>query len=69
MKTFEKALRYSDSDWRPLIPEWDAINSPIIGEGVYDIVFNGADPQQTLNAMVEKIRVLMDQAGYYNFEQ
>lgn len=69
MKTFEEALRYSDSDWRPLIPEWDLINSPILGQGIHKVVFSGADPQQTLDEMAEQVRSVMDQAGYYNFQR
>jgi len=69
LKTFKRALDFSDSNWRPLIPEWDLINSPILGKGIHSVIFSGADPQTTLDAMAEEVRKIMDDAGYYNFKR
>ncbi len=67
MAQFEIALRFSDPDWRPLIPEWDKINAPILGQGLAEAVYENKDPKKALDDMAKQVREVMDSAGYYNF--
>ena len=67
-KAFGEALKYADPDWRPIIPPWGKINADI-GTTMSKVLTEGLDPQEALDGVAERARALMDEAGYYTWQQ
>ena len=66
-ETFGEALKYADPDWRPIIPPWGKINADI-GTTMSQVLTEGLDPQEALDAVAERTRAVMDEAGYYTWQ-
>ncbi len=59
-------LKCADTDWRPLIPEWGAINAPILGVKLSEFATGQKDAQTALDEAAVLIREEMARAGYYD---
>ncbi|MBI4789721.1 MAG: extracellular solute-binding protein [Chloroflexi bacterium] len=62
-----KQLETANADWRPLIPEWQSINAPILGVELSEFVTGKKTAKQALDDAANKVRAEMDRAGYYSF--
>ena len=58
-------LACANQDWRPLIPEWGAINAPIMGVHIGEYVNDQTDLNSALAAAKAEIEDVMERAGYY----
>jgi multiple sugar transport system substrate-binding protein len=54
----------ADPDWRPIIPEWDEINTQLLGVAVHEALTGQKSPKEALSAMTPKVKSLMQKAGY-----
>jgi len=63
-KVFGEALQYADPDWRPIIPAWGKINADI-GTTMSKVLTEDLDPQEALDGVAERTRALMEEEGYY----
>ena len=66
-ETFGEALKYADPDWRPIIPVWGQINADI-GTTMSQVLTEGLDPQEALDGVAERTRALMEESGYYTWQ-
>lgn len=57
-------LKYADPDWRPIIPEWDAINVDHLGVAVHDALIGKKSPERALKDSVPKVLEIMKSGGY-----
>jgi multiple sugar transport system substrate-binding protein len=62
--TFKEALKYSNPDWRPIIPVWDKINVQALGVGISEALTGKKTAEATLNDMVPQVTQIMREAGY-----
>ncbi|MBS0340089.1 MAG: extracellular solute-binding protein [Proteobacteria bacterium] len=62
--TFAQALKYSNPDWRPIIPVWDKINVQALGVGLNEALIGKKGAQQALDDMVPQVSAIMRDAGY-----
>ena len=51
--------KYSDPDWRPIIPVWDEINVQALGVGVSEALTGKKSPEEALNGMVPQVTDIM----------
>ena len=68
MKVFGKALKYADPDSRPTIPEWGKINADL-AITMNKIITQNLDPKKGLDAVAERTRKIMKEAGYYTWKE
>ena len=66
-KVFGEALKYADPDWRPIIPVWGKINADI-GATMSKVLTEGLDPQEALDGVAKRAKVIMEDAGYYTWK-
>jgi multiple sugar transport system substrate-binding protein len=62
--TFVEALKYSNPDWRPIIPVWDKINVQALGVGLSEALTGKKTAEQALNDLVPQVTAIMREAGY-----
>jgi multiple sugar transport system substrate-binding protein len=62
--TFVEALKYSNPDWRPIIPVWDKINVQALGVGLSEALTGKKTAEQALNDMVPQVTAIMRESGY-----
>jgi multiple sugar transport system substrate-binding protein len=62
--TFKEALKYSNPDWRPIIPVWDKINVQALGVGISEALTGKKSAEAALNDMVPQVTQIMREAGY-----
>jgi multiple sugar transport system substrate-binding protein len=62
--TFIEALKYSNPDWRPIIPVWDKINVQALGVGLSEALTGKKSAQQALDDMVPQVMAIMREGGY-----
>ena len=60
-------LECADADWRPLIPEWPAMNAPILGEEISAALTGQKSIEDAMNSANERLRELLDREGYYSW--
>lgn len=60
-----RQLQYANPNWRPIIPEWSAINEQILGVLIHDAVAGRIAPEAALEQAQQKITSLMRARGYY----
>ena len=58
-------LKCANTDWRPLIPEWGAINAPILGVKLSEFATDQKDAQTALDEAAQLITEEMARSGYY----
>ena len=61
---FKEALKYSNPDWRPIIPVWDKINVQALGVGISEALTGKKTAEEALNGMVPQVTAIMREAGY-----
>ena len=61
---FKEALKYSNPDWRPIIPVWDKINVQALGVGISEALTGKKSAEDALNGMVPQVTAIMREAGY-----
>ncbi|MEM1431262.1 MAG: extracellular solute-binding protein [Pseudomonadota bacterium] len=66
--TFGEALKYADPDWRPIIPVWGKINADI-GTTLSKVLTEDLDIQEALDGVAERTKAVMEEAGYYTWQQ
>ena len=57
-------LRYADPDWRPLIAQWDEINTGPLGAAVFQGLTGVKAPRQALLDIVPRVNDIMAAGGY-----
>lgn len=62
--TLREQLKYSDPDWRPIIPEWDEINGKLLGVAVHEAITGKKTPTKALEEIAPRVLELMKNAGY-----
>ncbi|MBD9391693.1 extracellular solute-binding protein [Acidovorax sp. ACV01] len=62
--TFKEALKYSNPDWRPIIPVWDKINVQALGIGISEALTGKKTAEAALNDLVAPVTQMMREAGY-----
>jgi multiple sugar transport system substrate-binding protein len=62
--TFKEALKYSNPDWRPIIPVWDKINVQALGIGISEALTGQKTAEVALNDLVPQVTQIMREAGY-----
>lgn len=62
--TLRSALRDTDPDWRPIIPEWDEINIKMLGVAIGQALRKEKSAEQALGEMAPKVAELMKRNGY-----
>jgi multiple sugar transport system substrate-binding protein len=62
--TFKEALKYSNPDWRPIIPVWDKINVQALGVGISEALTGKKSAEDALNGLVPQVTAIMREAGY-----
>ena len=62
--TFVEALKYSNPDWRPIIPVWDKINVQALGVGLSEALTGKKTAEQALNELVPQVTTIMRESGY-----
>ena len=67
MKVFGEALKHADPDWRPIIPVWGKINSDL-GTTLSKAMTGEMTVREALDAVAERTRGIMQEAGYYTFQ-
>jgi len=60
-------LPCANPDWRPLIPEWGAMNAPILGEEISAALTDQKSIEDALDSAALRIQELLDRSGYYNW--
>jgi multiple sugar transport system substrate-binding protein len=66
MATFGEALQYADPDWRPIIPVWGKINADL-GTTLSKVLTEDLDIQEALDGVASRTRAVMEEAGYYTW--
>ena len=67
MRIFGEALKHADPDWRPIIPVWGKINSDL-GTTLSKAMTGEMSVKEALDAVAERTRGIMEEAGYYTFQ-
>ena len=62
--TLKEQLRYSEPDWRPIIAEWDDINTGPLGAAVYQGMTGAKPADKALSDIVRRVNDIMAAAGY-----
>jgi multiple sugar transport system substrate-binding protein len=65
--TVLEQLPCADADWRPLIPEWGAMNAPILGDEISAALTGQKTIEEALDSANHRLRELLDRAGYYGW--
>ena len=60
-------LECANPNWRPLIPEWGALNAPILGVYVSEFATGNMTAEEAMAQAAEEIRAEMERAGYYGW--
>jgi multiple sugar transport system substrate-binding protein len=60
-------LECANVDWRPLIPEWGAMNAPILGVYLSEYITGEITLEDALQTAADEIHDLMDRSGYYTW--
>lgn len=60
------SLTCADIDWRPLIPEWDAIQNEVLGPALLEVAHGTGPIDEIMTTANDQLRLLMADAGYYD---
>jgi multiple sugar transport system substrate-binding protein len=63
-EVFKEALKYSNPDWRPIIPVWDRINVQALGVGISEALTGKKTAEAALNDLVPQVTQIMRESGY-----
>ncbi|MGQ0708937.1 MAG: extracellular solute-binding protein [Rhodoferax sp.] len=62
--TLRSQLRDVDPDWRPVIPEWDEINTKVLGVAIDSVLRGLQTPAKALGAATQEVEAIMRRSGY-----
>ena len=62
--TMRLQLRDADPDWRPIIPEWDEINTQVLGVAINRTLRGQTTAEEALNGIVPRVTEIMRRGGY-----
>lgn len=62
--TLRQQIKDADPDWRPIIAEWDEINTKALGVAIFDALTGKKTPKDALNSVVPKVTEIMVRGGY-----
>jgi multiple sugar transport system substrate-binding protein len=62
--TLRQQIKDADPDWRPIIAEWDEINTQALGVGIFDALTGKKTPKDALNSVMPKVTEIMVRGGY-----
>jgi multiple sugar transport system substrate-binding protein len=65
--TVVEQLPCANADWRPLIPEWGAMNAPILGDEISAALTGQKSIEDALDSAAQRLYELLDRAGYYSW--
>ena len=68
LEVFGEALADADPDWRPIIPAWGEINSEL-GTTLNQAMTGDMTVQEALDQVAARSREIMEEAGYYSWQQ
>ncbi|MES2947123.1 MAG: extracellular solute-binding protein [Pseudomonadota bacterium] len=57
-------IRDADPDWRPIIPEWDEINTEVLGIAVHNALTGKTTSEFALNEAAQKVTAIMQRGNY-----
>ena len=60
-------LECANPNWRPLIPEWGALNAPILGVYVSEYIIGNMTAEDAMAQAASEISAEMERAGYYGW--
>ncbi len=60
-----ESLLCADTDWRPLVPEWNDIQTKVLGPALLEVVQTKRPVPEIMNEANAALRQLMAEAGYY----
>ena len=60
----KQQLQYTDPDWRPVVPEWTAIDEQVLGVQISEALIGRKTPAEALEAAVAPVNALMKRGGY-----
>lgn len=63
--TLRLQLLYSEPDWRPIIPEWDEINTQALGVAIHEGLTGKQTPEKALDSALPKVMEIMRRGDYY----
>ncbi|MCY4180459.1 MAG: extracellular solute-binding protein, partial [Litoreibacter sp.] len=58
------SLLCADTDWRPLIPEWNDIQNKVLGPALLEVTRSSRPVQEIMDQANAKLTLLMGRAGY-----
>jgi multiple sugar transport system substrate-binding protein len=64
LPVLREALKVSNPDWRPLIPEWDHISQQILGHALPDVITGKKPAKQALDAVVKDAEDVVRKGGW-----
>lgn len=67
--TLRLQLLYSEPDWRPIIPEWDEINTQALGVAVHEALTGKQTPEKALDSALPKVMEIMRRGSYYKTDR
>ncbi|MGJ7505454.1 MULTISPECIES: ABC transporter substrate-binding protein [unclassified Variovorax] len=62
--TMRSQIQDASPDWRPIIAEWDEINTQALGTSIGDALHGKVSSQQALDGANQKIAAIMRRSGY-----
>ena len=62
-------LPCADTDWRPLIPEWNELNIDVLGQALTEVITSDKPIQPIMDAANEEARAIMEREGYYTWKK
>lgn len=62
-ETFKEALKYSNPDWRPIVPMWNHINTKVLGVGIHEAITGKKSAKAALDGMVPQVTQIMRNAS------
>ena len=63
-KLLKEQLTFANPDWRPIIAQWDQINTEFLGKAIYAAITKKEDSKEALMSVMPNVRKIMVDGGY-----
>ena len=63
-KLLKEQLTFANPDWRPIIAQWDQINTEFLGKAIYAAITKKEDSKEALMNVMPNVRKIMVDGGY-----
>ena len=63
-KLLKEQLTFANPDWRPIIAQWDQINTEFLGKAIYTAITKKEDSKEALMSVMPNVRKIMVDGGY-----